>query len=176
MMPLTVFVASIALVFQTPQRSTRSSESARFIHGALVAILSNEPAMTQNDWIDLVKRQGLKPFANDSGMWHLSDTTGDVRAEGFFLSGETTFYVFFFPSEREPIPDPLLRQLLDDASSTSLVETRRRRPDLLLKEILDEKENREIRPGVHDVDHVNARGADTADGSAAVDRRPARPW
>lgn len=53
---------------------------------------------------------------------------------------------------------------------------RRRRPDLLLREILDEKENREIRPGVHDVDHVNARGADTADGSAGVDHRPARPW
>jgi hypothetical protein len=121
MTPLAALVVGIVFLSQTPQSGTRMTHSAEFIHGTLVKMVRYGPELSRTEWLDLLKKEGLKPMdQSDEALWRLKDATGELRAGAYFLKNESAFHLLFFPTERTPIPDALLRHLLTEAAGGNL--------------------------------------------------------
>lgn len=71
------------------------------------------------EWEGLVEGLGFRRKDRES-FWSLATTAGELRAEAFFRSDETSCWIMFFPASAEPVPDTILSHLLKDARYTTI--------------------------------------------------------
>jgi hypothetical protein len=60
---------------------------------------------------------GFRRKGGDS-VWWLTTTTGKLRAEAFFRPVESSYWLFFFPTSSDRIPDAILSHWLKDGEVT----------------------------------------------------------
>jgi hypothetical protein len=93
---------------------------------ALIDIQAREHTLTSSEqWSTELAKYAFKETngdarSGDSGTWEKRDSSGLPRAQGFFLSDKISIWLFFFPSVRVPMPDPVIAQLLRDSDSSEI--------------------------------------------------------
>lgn len=116
--------ASIFAADASLDRPAKQTFEAEQLFGFLAAIAPltvsghwNDGLSPSTRWEKTMRDRGLSPI---DGGWIIRDQTGQLRVDSFFLEEDTTFHFQFFPSDRTPLPAPILTALLTKAESSSL--------------------------------------------------------
>lgn len=122
---LAVAATAQVVTGRQPARISQAIQS-QATASVLFAVLDTQaqgfkPATIQ-EWVAQMQGQGFTRAGDfsSSGTWERTDSTGTLRASAFYLPEETSIWLFFFPSVRAPMPNPVLTALLRDAESTKL--------------------------------------------------------
>lgn len=129
MLALIGCVLALILIGQVDGRETdqasRSNDTAATASD-LFSVLDHQaqsfrPA-TRKEWLATLQYYGFsnRNGPDSSASWDKVDSTGTLRATAFYKHGETSIWLFFFPSAQVTVAAPILEALLRDAESTTI--------------------------------------------------------
>lgn len=120
---------AIGVQAQSVQRSSPPTDKSAGVRPtsselfSLFDLWAREHRLTSSErWSSDLSMYGFKQTSESgsAGTWERRDSTGLLRTTGFFTDGEISTWLFFFPSARVVMPDPVIAKLVSNADTTEL--------------------------------------------------------